>query len=88
MVKLFDRIAIVGVGLIGGSIGIDSRRLGLAGEVVGIGRRRSSLSKARRCGAIDRGTLDVTRGVSQADLVIFATAVRTIPRLVESALPI
>lgn len=72
---MFKRIAIVGVGLIGGSIGIAARKKRLAGEVVGVGRRRSSIRKAMGVGAIDRGGLDLKKGVKDADLVIIATPV-------------
>ena len=44
--KPFNRIAIIGVGLIGGSIGLAARNAHLAREVVGVFRRRSSLAKA------------------------------------------
>ena len=52
----YDTVAIVGVGLIGGSIGLAVRERKLAREVIGIGRRESSLNGARLVGAIDRGT--------------------------------
>jgi len=73
--KKWDVVAIVGVGLIGGSIGIDLLRGRLAREVVGIGRRAASLNAARRVGAVTRTTLDLARGVAQADLVIVCTPV-------------
>lgn len=73
--KKWDVVAIVGVGLIGGSIGIDLLRGRLAREVVGIGRRAASLNAARRVGAVTRTTLDLAHGVAQADLVIVCTPV-------------
>ena len=47
----WDTVAIVGVGLIGGSIGLALQQRGLARRVVGVGRRASSLRKARQCAA-------------------------------------
>jgi len=76
--RYFKRITIVGPGLIGGSIGIDALRLKLAEEVIGVGRRPSSLRTALKAGALSRATLDLADGVAQADLLIFATPVRTI----------
>lgn len=86
----YDTVAIVGVGLIGGSIGLALRERGLAREVVGIGRgasprtdpnhvgpprRTSSLDVALKMGAIDRATTDLAAGVSEANVVIVCTPV-------------
>jgi len=73
--KKFNKVAIIGVGLIGGSIGLALKKRGLARLVVGVGRRRSSLKKAEKRGAIDWGTLSLESGVRGADLVILATPV-------------
>ena len=45
----WDTVAIVGVGLLGGSIGLALQQRELARHVVGIGRRKSSLRKAEQC---------------------------------------
>lgn len=76
---IFRKVAIIGVGLIGGSIGETLKRKGLAETVIGIGHRASSIDEALRRGAIDRGTLDMAKGVSGADLVVIATPVCLIP---------
>jgi len=73
-----QNVAIVGVGLIGGSIGLALRQRGLAAEVVGIGRRQTSLDKALGCGAIDRAELDLKQGVASADVVIVASPVASV----------
>ena len=52
----FDTVAIVGVGLIGGSIGLAVRERKLARQVIGIGRDEAKLANACRLGAIDAGT--------------------------------
>ena len=62
--KKFESIAIVGVGLIGASIGLAVRREKLARQIVGIGRRTSSLRKAKACGAVDHTTTHLERGVA------------------------
>jgi len=76
--KRFDKIAIVGVGLIGGSIGLAVKKRGVAGEVVGVFRRASTMKRAMKRRAIDRGTLSIKDGVRDADLVILAAPVYTI----------
>lgn len=75
--KLFNKVAIVGVGLIGGSIGIALKRKGIAREVIGVCRRRQNIKDAKRRGAIDRGSLSL-EGVENCDLVILATPVQQI----------
>ncbi len=73
----FKQVAIIGVGLIGGSLGMLMRRRGLADHVVGIGRRVENLERAVELGAIDRHVLDPKEGVRGSDLVILATPVDT-----------
>lgn len=68
-------VAIVGVGLIGGSIGLAVRARGLAGRVVGIGRDPAKLREALRLGAIDEPATDPARGVAEADVVVVCTPV-------------
>lgn len=79
-----QRVAIVGVGLIGGSIGLALRSRGLAEEVVGVGRRPAVLEKAVAVGAIDRGTTNLVEGVAEADLVVVATPVGIIVDVVQA----
>jgi prephenate dehydrogenase len=76
----FKQVAIVGVGLIGGSLGMILRRKGLADQVVGIGRRVENLKTAVEVGAIDRYVSDPKEGVRGADLVVLATPVDTYDR--------
>ncbi len=71
----FQQVSIVGVGLLGGSLGLAVKRLGLAKSVVGIGHRNSTLETALKRGAIDRYTLSVADGVRDSDLVVLCTPV-------------
>ena len=73
----FKQVAIIGVGLIGGSLGMILRQKALADHVIGVGRRVENLQTAVRMGAINRYVLDPKEGVSGADLVILATPVDT-----------
>jgi prephenate dehydrogenase len=83
---MFETVAIVGVGLIGGSLGMALRERGLATRVLGIPRRAVTIDEALSVGAIDEGTLDLSR-VSEAELVVVAPPVLTIPPLVEAMAP-
>jgi len=83
--KQFNKVTIIGVGLVGGSIGLAVKKRKLAGEVVGVFRRRSTLKKALRYKAVDRGTMSVREGVFDADLIIIATPVRSIVSMAKEA---
>ena len=83
----FSQITIVGVGLLGGSLGLAARDRGLARRVVGVGHRESSLRAAQARGAIDRFTLDVADAARNADLLVLATPVGLFADLVARAAP-
>jgi prephenate dehydrogenase len=72
MTPLVDRLAIAGVGLVGGSLGLAVREAGLAREVVGFGRGAENLEIARRRGLVDRATRDAAEAVRDADVVVLA----------------
>ena len=82
--KPLQTVAIVGVGLIGGSIGMAVRKRGIVGSVVGIGRRQETLRVARRVGAVTHTTVDLAKGVAEAELVIVCTPVGRIVEDVRS----
>ncbi len=75
---MFRKVTILGVGLMGSSVGCILRSHKLANEVVGVARHHHSLSQALKIGAIDRGSHDVKKSLENADLVILATPVKTI----------
>ena len=84
--QIWDTVTIVGVGLLGGSIGMALRERGVARQVIGVGRRSASLQKARKLGAIDSSTTDLRRGVAESELVIICTPVESIvPQALEIA---
>ncbi|MFH1355380.1 MAG: prephenate dehydrogenase [Candidatus Omnitrophota bacterium] len=78
--KKFNKVAIVGIGLIGGSMAKIIKKRKLAKEVVGVSRRKKNLLLAKRSGAIDKGSQSLEI-VKDADLLIFATPVETIINL-------
>jgi prephenate dehydrogenase len=82
---LFDQITIVGVGLIGGSVGLAAKARGIAGRVVGVGRDRWKLERAVRLGALDVFTTGLTQGVVDASLIVVCTPVDRIAATVREA---
>ncbi len=82
MAAKWDTVAIVGVGLIGGSIGLALRQRRLANRVIGIGRNPRRLEIAEQFGAIDEAVTDLAAGVARAELTIICTPVETIATFV------
>jgi prephenate dehydrogenase len=76
--KRWETVTIVGVGLIGGSIGLALRKRGLAERIVGVGRNQEKLEKAREMGIIDTATTSLEQSVADANLVVVCTPVATI----------
>jgi prephenate dehydrogenase len=72
------RVAVLGVGLIGGSIGLAARRR-LEAEVVGYSRTPATLARALEIGALDRGAASVAEACEGADLVFCAGPVGALP---------
>lgn len=75
------RLAILGVGLIGGSLARALRRAGVCGTIVGFGRNENNLIKAVELGVIDDYSLQAATAVKDADLIVLATPLSTIDAL-------
>jgi prephenate dehydrogenase len=73
-----SQVAIIGLGLMGGSLAAALSSTHACREVVGVARRRGTLELAQQMRFIRRGTLDVREGVREADLVVLATPARDI----------
>jgi len=84
---LINRLAIIGVGLIGGSLARVLREKGEVGEIVGIGRGAANLQRAVELGVIDRYEHDLVAGVVGADMVFIATPVCTIAEITATIAP-
>ena len=78
---MIQRLAIVGVGLLGGSAAKAARAERLAREIVGVGRDAGRLQPALREGVLDRATTDLEAGVREADFVLLAAPVLAIEGL-------
>jgi len=79
----FDRVAVIGVGLIGGSFALALKKARLCGHVVGIGRSAANLQVAK-----DRGIIDSAAAqAGDADLVLVATPVAQFPAVLAALAP-
>lgn len=81
------RVAIVGLGLVGGSIGLALRRAGAASEVVGHDKDREASGKAKKLGVVDRTEWNLISACDKADLVILATPLDAIKPTLEAVAP-
>lgn len=81
----FSTVAIIGPGLIGGSIGLALQKRRLAKRVVGIGRREESLRLAENRRAVTDVTTNLEQGLAEANLVIVCTPVQTVVEQVVAA---
>jgi prephenate dehydrogenase len=80
---VIQTLAIVGVGLLGGSVAKAARAAALARTIVGVGRDRARLDAALADGGLDRATTDLVTGVRGADFVLLAAPVLAIEALLE-----
>lgn len=82
---MIRRLAVVGLGLLGGSAAMAARTRGLAREIVAIGRRAERMAPAVTAGVVDHATVDLAAGVRGADLILLATPVATLETLLTEA---
>jgi len=80
------QVTVVGLGLMGGSLAGALR--GRCRAIVGVGRRADTIQIAQDRGLVDRGTTDLAAGLRQADIVVLATPVRAILRLLAEIGPL
>ncbi len=78
MERSWKSVTIVGVGLIGASIGLALRERGLAESIVGVGRRVSSLRTAKQRQAVTSTTTNLAHGVAESQLIVICTPVEQI----------
>jgi prephenate dehydrogenase len=80
---MFDKVTIVGVGLIGGSLALALKEKGFAKKIIGVGRSEASLSKAKELGIIDEA-LPLAEAVQQSDFIYVSIPVDvTIPTMLQ-----
>ena len=84
---MFDRVAFIGIGLIGSSIARVMRRDNLAGKIVACARTDETLDATLRLGIADETTKDIAEAVKDADLVMICTPVSTYGAIAEAMAP-
>lgn len=85
--RRWEKISIIGVGLLGGSIGLAVRKTQVAKRVEGYVRREESISKCESIGAVDKASCNLKEIVSGADLIILCTPLAQMKTLVEKMEP-
>lgn len=87
MSKIYSTITIIGIGLIGASVALATRRAGLADRIIGCDADPQVGTEADRLGLVDDFTTDVIAAVAEADLVIMAVPVGALGALAQSIVP-
>lgn len=86
--SLPKQVALIGVGLIGGSLALRLKRIDPNINITGYARRREKLKTALERGAIDTAAASIAEAVKEADLIILCTPVTTILPLAEQVIPL
>ena len=85
--KLFKKMTVIGVGLLGASLAKACRKYNLVEEISGCGRNLTNLEKAKSLGVIDHYALDLSEAVKGSDLIVLCTPVSRIIPLIKDFLP-
>jgi prephenate dehydrogenase len=83
----WQKVTLVGVGLLGGSIGLALKQRKLASSVIGLVRRSTSITECEKLAVVDHATRDVQKAIENADLIIFCTPIAQMKELAECMLP-
>jgi len=84
---MINRLCIIGVGLIGGSLARALRKAGAVKEIVGCGRNEGSLRRAVEIGVVDRYSLDMAQAVRGADMIVIAVPVGSMGQVFRTIVP-
>ncbi|MHB1305637.1 MAG: prephenate dehydrogenase [Limisphaerales bacterium] len=80
----FRKLALIGVGLLGGSLGLAVKQRRLAARVEGYVRRESSVAECLAAGAVDQASTDLAAVIAEADLVVLCTPIGQMGSLARS----
>ena len=86
--KIINKLCIIGVGLIGGSLARALKKAGVVGEVVGVGRDVAHLVKAKALGVIDQFETDIAAAVKGCDMVVVAVPLGAMQSVFEKIAPV
>lgn len=84
---LFNKIVLIGVGLIGGSFALSLKKAQAVEHIVGVDRHQTSLETAKRLGIIDSFTDDMASAAVGADLIVIATPVAQTAKILSAIYP-
>jgi prephenate dehydrogenase len=87
MSNTVETVAILGLGLIGGSLAKALRESGFCQRVIGYGHREPSLRRGLELGVIDAFTLDLDEVISSADILVICTPTRVAEQVLSQILP-
>ncbi len=85
---MIDRLCIIGIGLIGGSVALAARTRSLCREIVAADQNKDALRRAQELGVIDRGTTEITMAAEGAEAVVIATPVGGLQTVLASLQPV
>lgn len=86
--KLINKLCIIGVGLIGGSLARALKKAAVVGEVIGVGRDVAHLEKAKKLGVIDHFETDISLAVKGCDMVVVAVPLGAMQSVFEKIAPV
>ena len=87
MNSTFKKVCIIGLGLIGGSIGLAMKRSKISNQIIGFAKSNSTLKRAIELGLVDKVKDNLEDAVNDCDLIILATPLSTFKKLVEEMSP-
>ncbi|GAB6068045.1 hypothetical protein JCM13664_13640 [Methylothermus subterraneus] len=85
---MLERLCIIGVGLIGGSVALAARAFGLARRIVGVDQDPKCLRQAQALGVVDAGCKSVAEGARHADGIVIAVPVGEIQKILATLAPV
>jgi len=80
---LFNKICIIGVGLIGGSLGLSLRKNHVARHIVGLARSQETIDRAIELGIIDEGSITPLTAVENADIIVLCSPLGTYKKIID-----
>ncbi|HVV00705.1 MAG TPA: prephenate dehydrogenase/arogenate dehydrogenase family protein [Verrucomicrobiae bacterium] len=83
----WEKVTLVGVGLLGGSLGLALKRRGMAESIAGFVRRQASIAECEKAGCVDFATRDLAKAVQNAGLVVFCTPLAQMLPIAKEMLP-
>ncbi|MDU8927177.1 prephenate/arogenate dehydrogenase family protein [Alisedimentitalea sp. MJ-SS2] len=88
MAVIYDRVALIGLGLIAGSMGLAMKRAGVTGEITGYARTEKTRETAARLGLVDRICDNAAEAAEGADLVVLCVPVGAMGAVAEEIGPV